>query len=55
MIHTIEEVTEAEYSLEPLFCNNCGNDEVTFHQYIGDAYCAHCSTWQIENLGGSNE
>jgi len=29
-------------------CPKCKSDkEVTYHQYIGDAYCATCGTWVI--------
>jgi len=44
----INDVINAGYNLEPLTCLNCNSQEVTFNQYIGDAYCSECGTWQIE-------
>lgn len=46
--YTVEDVIAAEYTLEPLCCKHCGSREVTYHQYIGDAYCADCGRWQLE-------
>lgn|GEM_PF-7000269 len=45
---TIYDILEAGYNLEPLVCLFCGSEEVTYHQYIGDAYCASCGRWQID-------
>jgi len=47
-MHSITDVLEAEYTLEPLVCVHCGSEEVTFDQYVGDAYCATCGRWQLE-------
>lgn len=46
--YTVKDVIKAEYTLEPLACIHCHSTEVTYHQYIGDAHCATCGTWQIE-------
>lgn len=47
----VQEVINAECNLEPLKCRFCRSLEVTFHQYIGDAYCAECGKWQLEKGG----
>ena len=44
----INDVINSGYNIEPLTCLNCNSQEVTFHQYIGDAYCSECGTWQDE-------
>jgi ribosomal protein S27E len=44
----IYDVRAAECTLSPIKCLACGSSEVTYHQYIGDAYCAACGTWQLE-------
>ena len=44
--NTIKDVQQAECNLEPLHCLNCDSTEVTYHQYIGDAYCSDCGEWQ---------
>ena len=50
MTYTIKDVQEAECNLEPLNCLHCDSTEVTYHQYIGDAYCSDCGEWQtLEN------
>tara|TARA_R100000742_G_C4278956_1_gene102522 strand:- start:1301 stop:1681 length:381 start_codon:yes stop_codon:yes gene_type:complete len=46
MKNTIKDVQQAECNLEPLHCLNCDSTEVTYHQYIGDAYCSDCGEWQ---------
>ena len=46
--HTVQDVIDAEYTLEPLVCVHCGDkEEVTFHQNVGDAYCETCGNWQL--------
>lgn len=49
--YTVHDILNAEINLEPLICLACGSHEVTFHQYIGDAYCANCGKWQLEIKG----
>ena len=44
--YTTKDVINAEYNLEPLECIFCKSLEVTFHQYIGDSYCAECGKWE---------
>jgi len=44
--YTIKDVKEAECNLEPLHCVQCDSKEVTYHQYVGDAYCSDCGIWQ---------
>ncbi len=44
----VNDVINAGYNLEPLTCLNCNSQEVTFHQYVNDAYCSECGTWQDE-------
>lgn len=46
--YTVHDVLAAECTTEPMVCLKCGSHEVTFHQYIGDAHCADCDTWQLE-------
>jgi len=46
--YTVEDVIQAECTLEPIKCKKCGGTNVTFHQYIEDAYCADCGTWQLD-------
>ena len=50
MPYNVFEVVRAECTLEPMICLYCGSLEVTYHQYVGDAYCASCGKWQIENF-----
>ena len=45
---TVHDVIFAECNLEPITCLFCNSQEVTFNQYIGDAYCADCGEWQLE-------
>jgi len=51
-IFTIENIKQVGYNLEPLtsciFCNEVG--EVTYHQYVGDAFCSNCGKWQEEEV-----
>jgi ribosomal protein S27E len=46
---SVSEVREAECTLEPMKCIYCESLEVTFNQYVNDAYCAECGEWQSEN------
>lgn len=47
-VYDVQDVINAECTLEPMKCRHCGKiGEVTFHQYVGDAYCAECGKWQI--------
>ncbi len=48
---TVHTVLAAECNLEPIECLHCGDDEgnVTFNQFIGDAHCATCGEWQLED------
>jgi len=48
--HTIFDVIEAQCTLEPIVCANCGSTEVTFNQGIGDGQCSDCGEWQLEFL-----
>lgn len=47
--YSIEEVLQAECTLEPMACKFCGSMEVTFLQYLNDASCGTCGKWQIED------
>jgi hypothetical protein len=51
MAYTVEDVRAAECNLEPLTCVHCCDSEghVTYHQGVGDAYCAACGEWQSED------
>jgi hypothetical protein len=49
---SVDEVREAECTLEPMKCIHCDSLEVTFHQYVNDAYCADCGEWQFGEQGG---
>jgi hypothetical protein len=47
--YTVYDVIRAEYTLEPLKCIHCDSTEaIEYAQYIGDAYCAVCGKWQLE-------
>ncbi|AXK43999.1 hypothetical protein DVR09_16225 (plasmid) [Erythrobacter aureus] len=47
---TVHTVLAAGCNLEPIECIHCGDDEnVTFNQGIGDAHCATCGEWQLED------
>lgn len=50
-VYDVQDVIDVGYTLEPLRCRFCGSHEVTFYQYIGDAFCETCGSWQLE---GSN-
>lgn len=45
---TVHDVLNAECNLEPLVCLYCGSYEVVFQQYVGDAYCQDCGSWQLD-------
>lgn len=45
---SIDDVKQAECTLEPIECVHCKSLDVTYQQYIGDAYCADCGQWQEE-------
>lgn len=46
--YDVQDVIAAGCTLEPLKCRHCGRiGETTYHQYIGDAYCAYCGNWQL--------
>ena len=48
-VYDVQDVINAEYNLEPLKCRFCGSLEVTYNLYIGDAHCAECGEWQLED------
>ncbi len=46
--YDVQDVIDAEITLEPMKCRHCGTiGEVTFNQKIADAYCAVCGKWQL--------
>lgn len=46
--YDIQDVIDAECTLEPVKCRNCGViGEVTFDQIVHDGYCAICGYWQL--------
>ena len=47
MPYDVQDIIDREYNLEPLECRYCHSLEVTFDQYIKDAYCAECGKWQL--------
>jgi len=46
--YDVQDVIDAECTLEPIKCRFCGSHEVTYNQYIGDACCSMCGKWQIK-------
>jgi len=46
----VQDVIEAGCNLDFIECRHCGDVEgnVTFNQSIGDAHCAYCGEWQLE-------
>jgi hypothetical protein len=46
--YTVYDVLKAECTLEPLYCIHCGSFEVMYFQYIHDAFCEKCGSWQLE-------
>ena len=49
MHYDVTDVLEAGCTLEPIVCRHCAHDDVTFNQYIGDACCAACGEWQLDD------
>lgn len=45
--HTVHDIIDRGYNLEPIHCVHCGSTEVTFNQQIGDGSCGECGKWQI--------
>ncbi len=53
--YDVQDCIDAECNLEPIKCRHCGVvGRTTFHQNVGDAYCADCGKWQLEK-GDYNE
>jgi hypothetical protein len=48
--YNVFDAITADYALEPMVCLFCGGHEVDFNQYIHDAYCSDCGTWQVEEF-----
>ena len=47
-VYDVQDVINAGYTLSPIKCRYCGAmHDVTYMQYIGDAYCENCGRWQI--------
>ena len=46
--YTVHDVIQAGYTLAPMVRLFCGSHEVEYNQYIGDAHCASCGAWQLE-------
>ncbi|MGO9014650.1 MAG: hypothetical protein ACLQF0_06685 [Dissulfurispiraceae bacterium] len=46
--YDVQDVINAGCNVDPLECRACSSSEVEFHQYIGDAYCQTCGSWQLE-------
>ena len=48
--YDINDVIEAEITLEPMKCCHCNViGETSYYDYAGDAYCAICGFWQLDN------
>ena len=46
----VHDVIKAEITLEPMRCLYCDTvGEVTYYDYMGDAYCAVCGKWQLND------
>jgi len=46
--YDVQDVINAGFTLEPLKCRKCGRIGYTvFLQYVGDAYCEYCGSWQL--------
>lgn len=44
----VQDIIDVGYNLYPLKCRNCGSEtEVTFYQYLHDAHCEACGSWQL--------
>jgi hypothetical protein len=47
--YTIYDIIRNEVNMEPLICIHCKQvGEVTYHDYMGDAYCELCGKWQLD-------
>jgi len=47
--YDVQDIIDVEYNLEPLECRFCGSLELYFSDYVGDAYCAECEKWQLND------
>lgn len=46
--YDIQDVINAEITLEPMECRYCGEiGETTYYDSMGDAHCAICGRWQL--------
>ena len=45
--YDIQDIFDAECTLEPLKCRKCGSLEVVFLKGVMDAYCENCGRWQL--------
>lgn len=49
--YNVMDVIKSEITLEPMKCLKCKKIGYTqYHQYIGDAMCEMCGTWQLDYL-----
>jgi hypothetical protein len=47
--YTIYDIIRNEINMEPLICIHCKQvGEVTYYDYMGDAYCELCGKWQLD-------
>jgi transcription elongation factor Elf1 len=46
---TVYDVIDRGYNCDNIMCLYCGSTEVTYNQGIGDAHCANCGAWQLED------
>jgi len=53
--YDVQDVVNAECNLEPLKCRFCDSLEVTYYQYSGDAHCAMCGKYQLEESEDNND
>ena len=47
--YDVQDVINAECTLEPIKCRFCGSLSVIYMQYVGDASCENCGKWQLED------
>lgn len=47
-LHTVFDIIEREYNLEPIHCVHCGSTEVTFNQKLMNGICGDCGEDQIK-------
>jgi len=48
--YDVQDVVNAEINLEPMKCSHCNEiGETTYYDSIGDAYCASCGHWQLDD------